>query len=97
MHTVFVPFMIMHWVANNNTCVLTTTEKYLRGGINTTKDEDCYTCQLINPIFDVTKNYNQFSNWIYIITIGLWLFSSYKLYNKFKTGQIKNIRDLYQI
>lgn len=87
--------MILHWVSNNNTCVLTTTEKYLRGGKN--DEKDCYTCQLINPIFDVTRNYDRFSKLIYILTIGLWSISTFKLYRKFSLGEIKNLHDLYRI
>jgi hypothetical protein len=96
LHSIFVPFMILHWVMNNNTCVLTVTEKYIRG-VQLDDEKDCYTCQLINPVFDVTKNYNKFSNLIYILTIGLWSISSYKLYNKIQSGSIKSIRDLYII
>lgn len=30
MHSIFIPFMILHWVTNNDTCVLTTIEKTAR-------------------------------------------------------------------
>ena len=30
MHTIIIPFIIMHWYLNNNTCSLTVAEQYLR-------------------------------------------------------------------
>lgn len=97
MHSVFVPFMILHWIMNNNTCVLTVAEKYIRDVQTPDEEKDCYTCQLINPVFDVTKNYSRFSKLIYILTIGLWSISTWKLYNKIHSGSISNLRDLYII
>lgn len=97
LHSVFVPFMILHWVTNNNTCVLTTVERQLRSNEKKLKDEDCFTCQLIEPIFDFKKNYSAFSTSIYILTIALWSVSSCKLYRKYKTGEITKLKDLFII
>jgi hypothetical protein len=94
-HSIFVPFMLLHWATNNNTCILTTTEKYFRG--KTQDDKDCITCQLINPIFDVTKNYDKFSKFLYVFVISLWSIGTYRLYGKFQSGSIKNFNDLYRI
>jgi hypothetical protein len=97
LHSVFVPFLILHWVTNNNTCVLTTTEKFFRGVKTKEEEAECFTCKLINPMFDFTKDYKKFSRMTYIVTIGLWLLSTSKLTYKIKTGSIKNIRDLTRI
>lgn len=97
LHTIFVPFLILHWVTNNNTCVLTTTEKFFRD-VKTKEDEkECFTCRLINPMFDFTKDYEKFSRITYIITISLWILSTSKLTYKIKTGSIKNFHDLMRL
>lgn len=97
LHGVFIPFMILHWVTNNNTCVLTTAEKYVRRTKTKQDENDCFTCRLINPIFDFRKKHVQFSEFIYIITISMWLVSILKLSLKWKSGEIKNLFDLFQI
>lgn len=97
LHCVFVPFLILHWVTNNNTCVLTTLEKYMRNVKTKDDEKDCFTCRLINPLFDFRKNYDQFSKFIYIITISMWLICMIKLLLKYKSGKIKKLRDLFQI
>lgn len=99
MHSIFIPFMILHWVTNNNTCVLTLAERNIRKVISKekVKDDDCFTCQLIEPIFDFTKNYETFSKITYILTILLWSISTGKLYSKYKNHEISKIKDLFVI
>lgn len=97
LHTIFVPFLILHWVTNNNTCVLTTAEKYFRN-VETKEDEDdCYTCKLINPMFDFKKNHVDSSTVIYIVTICLWLISSIRLFLKYKSGEISKLSEFFVI
>jgi len=96
-HTIFVPFLILHWATNNNTCVLTTTEKFFRDVKTKEDEEECFTCQLISPMFDFKKNYEKFSKFIYISTITLWLISFLKLIIKYKNGEIQNIQQLFTI
>src|SRR4029079_19804711 len=71
LHFIFVPFMILHWILNDNTCVLTIIERNLRKkmyGEEQYDDEDCFTCRLIELVYDFKKNYETFSKFIYIIT-----------------------------
>lgn len=97
-HFIFIPFLILHWVCNDNTCVLTIVERKLRKEIyNDTDDEDCITCKLIEPVYDFRKNYEKFSTLIYCLTIGLWLISFGKLYHKYNNGTISGFRDLFII
>lgn len=90
--------MMVHWILNNNTCFLTLLEKFIRNknGISI-NNEDCFTCRLIEPVYDFKKNYNKLSNIIYLGTTSLWILSFFKLYNKYKSGEIKNIYDFYKI
>jgi Protein of Unknown function (DUF2784) len=95
-HSIFIPFMIIHWICNDNTCVLTIVERKLRKEIyGTNNDDDCITCKLIEPVYDFRKNYQGFTILIYAITISLWMMSSGKLYCKYHDGEIKAIRDLF--
>ena len=97
LHAIVVPFMIAHWIINDNTCVLTIIEKKIRKDMYGTEPEpnDCFTCRLIEPVYDFNKNYDTASTLIYIITIALWLLSVYKLYSKYRNGSIRSFMDLF--
>lgn len=95
LHGIIVPFIILHWVLNNNTCCLTITEKYIRekNAGTIVNENDCFTYKLIAPIYDFNKNYEAFSSFIYISTISLWLVSIYNLSYKYCSGEINSIND----
>lgn len=99
LHAIVIPFIILHWMLNNNTCCLTVAEKYIRekNTGTTVKEADCFTYQLVAPIYDFNKDHQAFSTFIYILTISLWSVSVYNLSNKFCTGQIKSVNDLCSI
>jgi hypothetical protein len=98
MHAIIVPFIMLHWYLNNNACSLTIAEKEIRkrmnGGNKNVDDDECYTYKFIAPIYDFNKNHEEYSNFIYILTSGLWIISLYKLYTKFSDGSIKSFADL---
>lgn len=98
-HSIVVPFIILHWILNNNTCCLTVAEKYIRekNTGTTIKSEDCFTYQLVAPIYDFNKDHQAFSTFIYLLTISLWFVSIYNLSNKICTKQIKSMADLCAI
>ena len=97
LHSIILPFIMVHWYLQDNTCSLTLLEKAIRYKINGDKsisDEDCFTCRIIHPVYDVTKNYKEFNMFLYCITIALWLASSLQLAYKYSNGNIRNIYDL---
>jgi len=99
MHLIIVPFILLHWVLNNNTCSLTVAEKFIRdttAGDNMDK-EDCFTYKFIAPIYDFNKNNNNYSSFTYILTIGLWLITVYNLLRKYKNGEINSFADISKI
>ena len=97
LHAICVPFIILHWILNNNTCILTIIETKIKEQMYGKVDEnECFTCRLINPIYDVTQNYAEFSDIIYIISITLWIITVVKLYCKFSNGEIKSLYDLFK-
>jgi hypothetical protein len=99
MHLIIVPFILLHWVLNNNTCSLTVAEKFIRE--RTTGDdidkEDCFTYKFIAPIYDFNKNNKDFSSFTYILTIGLWLITVYNLLRKYESGEINSFADISKI
>jgi hypothetical protein len=97
LHAIIVPFIMFHWILNDNTCILTIIEKHLRKQIygETAKAEDCFTCRLIEPIYDFANNYDTLSKIIYVVTFSLWLFGVYRLYSKYQSGEIKSFYELF--
>lgn len=96
LHAIIVPFIIIHWLLNDNTCALTVAERNLKKLVYGTVDEDeCFTCKLIEPVYDFKKNNVKSSKIIYIVTISLWLVSLSVLWYKYKTGSIGNCLDLF--
>jgi len=97
LHSVVIPFMMAHWYMNDNNCALTLMEKKLRKVINNGQEPDpadCFTYNLIAPVYDFKKNYAEFSILIYGITIGLWFYSMYRLYDNWKNGKLQRLEHL---
>lgn len=99
LHSILVPFMMVHWILNDNTCILSTIEKKVRIKMygNNADINECFTCKLIDPIYDFRANNNDYSTFIYFITILLWFMSMGKLYYKYCVGDINRFMDLFMI
>lgn len=98
-HVIVVPFIMLHWILNNNTCCLTIAEKYIREKTSSSKinQEDCFTYQLVAPIYDFSKNHEAFSIFIYILTTCVWIISVCGLAKKISDGNITKLSDFTQI
>lgn len=94
LHVIIIPFIILHWIVNDNTCFLTVVEKKLRKEVNGSEG-DCITCKLIEPVYDFKKNFQTFSMIIYSIAITLWLISVGRLYYRYHKGIITSFSDLF--
>lgn len=99
MHILIVPFIMLHWCLNDNTCALTTLEKKMREKMYGTKNahKECFSCKIIEPIYDFKQNYKERANFIYLITTILWLISVGKIYRKIKTKEVTKFMDLMKI
>jgi hypothetical protein len=100
LHSIFIPFLLVHWVFNDNTCAITTVEKIIKKSIKKEKydkEKDCLTCKLINPVFDFRKNNMSRTTFIYTITIVLWLITIISLKMKINRGEIAGWMDLFYI
>lgn len=94
---IFIPFIILHWLSNNDTCVLTLLEKKLRNANTKEKEQECFTQKIISPVFTFTNDYKKYSLLSYSILIFLWTLVFSKLLFKYTSGYINNIYDLLEI
>lgn len=74
LYSVFIPFLYLHWLTNNNVCALTTLERMIKGN-----NKQCFTCDIINPIFNFHMDYDEYSRYTYLITGFLWIIVILKL------------------
>lgn len=75
LHIVFCFSLLVHWWNNNNVCSLSVLESQLRG-LDYTQS---FTHKFIGPVYDVSKT--EWANVTSYATIGLMIFSIYRLYN----------------
>jgi len=99
LHAILVPFILLHWWMNNNTCSLTVAEKFIRQRAygETANENDCFSYKFIAPIYDFNKNHESYSTFTYMLALSLWAVSMYNLSWKYKTGEIKNMNDFLQL
>ena len=99
LHAIVTPFIMIHWSLNDNSCALTTFEKKLRTKINGIENatKQCFSCKIIEPIYDFKNNYKERATFIYICTTILWLISVLKLYRKYKNKEITKFVDLMKM
>jgi len=96
MHSIIVPFIMFHWVTNNDMCALTLMEKEIRKRLNKDSNgDDCFTCKIIEPVYNFKNTNNGKEKFIYGSTIFLWIVSISKLYMKYKNKQINTFHDLF--
>lgn len=99
LHIIVVPFIIFHWVLNNNLCCLTIMEAYIKEkttGVKTSLDE-CFVYQIVAPIYDFNKDHEMFAGFIYGLTWSLWGVSVLTLGSKFCSGEINSWETLAQV
>lgn len=94
MHAIIIPFLMMHWIFNNNTCALTIIEKLIRRKIYGKDNEGkCITSRLIEPIYDFKNNNKEHSKVIYTIVIIVWIISISRLLYNYKYSGINSFID----
>lgn len=98
-HALIIPNVLLHWFLNNNVCSLTVLEKKIREKTSNKKEneEDCFTCKLIYPIYDFKKNYNEFSNLSYLVSIILFLISSNKIYHMYQNSDSESFLEFFLV
>jgi uncharacterized protein DUF2784 len=96
LHAITVPFMMAHWYMNDNNCALTLMEKKIRHAVNGEEPDpnDCFTYNLIAPVYDFKKNNHSYSVFIYLITICLWSYTLYRLYDNWQNGKLQRLEHI---
>ena len=88
-----VPFIELHWLANNNTCCLTEIEKKIRG----IDDEESFINRILSPIYTFPNNNQTYSDISYIAINILIAIAISKMINKIQTGEVSCFCDLYYV
>jgi hypothetical protein len=107
-YVLLIPFIVFHWVMNNDTCSLTVAELYFKGNYNniieifeelnakTKNVQDLFSYKFISPIYNFNNNYQNFSSFTYLLIFVLWGICAFKLWKKYKNKEIVNILDLFK-
>lgn len=87
---------MLHWYTNDNNCALTMMEKKIRKNIYGIEPDpnECFTYNLIAPIYDFKKNNADMSTIIYLVTFALWIYALVRLYLNYRYGKFTKFEDL---
>jgi hypothetical protein len=98
LHIITVPFIMFHWILNNNTCALTLVEHYITEKITgkPVDPRESFMSNLINPVYDFANNHKDLDIMLYIVVSILFLISGMKLIKKKLDGEIKTFTDLFR-
>jgi hypothetical protein len=102
-HAILIPFLMLHWITQDNSCVLTLVERYVRykingGKVDEDEEENCFTCKLIEPIYSVNQGKRaEWSMFLYTASILLWLVSAGKLICGWRTGRITSVEEFFLV
>lgn len=97
LHSFVIPFIMMHWYLNNDTCAITVMEKAIREQLsNGTKvsDQECFSHKIIGPVYNFVNEHVDYSNWTWMMTTILWLITMYKMYGKYQSGSLQQILNI---
>ena len=99
LHVITVPFIMFHWILNNNTCALTIAEHFITEKITGKKVDprESFMSNLINPVYDFADNHRDLDILLYIVVSILFLISALRLIKKKLDGEIKTLTDLFRI
>jgi hypothetical protein len=98
LHIITVPFIMFHWILNNNTCALTLAEHYITEKLTgkPVDPRESFMSNLIKPVYDFANNHKDLDIMLYIVVSILFLISAMKLIKKKLDGEIKTITDLFR-
>ncbi len=97
-HSVIVPFIMLHWLLNNDTCALTLMEKYFRiqmNGGEYVDVKDCISYKLIGPVYNFMNDHVDYSKWTWVMTSTLWFITLYKLRSKYINDEFEEFKNFF--
>lgn len=80
-HFITIPFLLMHWLTNNDTCALSLMESKLRGMDET----QTFMGRLVKPVYNIQ------SRDFYIACVILFMITTYRLYYQYQFRELKFI------
>ena len=88
-YIVFVPFVFLHWIFNNDDCALTVIENYFRGqNIFSKNINSNFMYNLVSPVFNLPILMNR--KFLYIILFILYIIKICNLCNNIKNNRYDN-------
>jgi hypothetical protein len=99
LHAIVIPFIVLHWIFNNNTCALTVMEHYIAEKLTGKKvDKNSgFMAHLINPVYDFAGNNKDLNLYIYLVVAILFVGSAGKLIFRRVTGKITSFKDIIEV
>ena len=83
------PFILLHWVTNNDVCALTEVEKILRGG--KCESKDTFFGSLVAPVYNFDKHPYVSAMLLRSVLIVLWFIAFYNVKQKRDNDPIDEI------
>lgn len=98
LYAIFVPFVVIHWLCNDRTCVLCIGEQMFRSKVLGDDDpENCISCHLIHPVYEFKEKYKKHGDMIYGIVIFLWITTLVNLGMRYKKGNIDGFCSMFHV
>lgn len=95
LHSITIPFIVLHWIVNQTTCAITLTERLMRRKLfGNDSADDCISCKIIQPVYDFKMNNSSNIKLIYLIAGILWTISMSRLFYSYKYNNL-TIRELF--
>ena len=94
LHCIAMPFLMLHWVMNNDACAIVIMEKILREKLGLSTDPKyCISARLVEPMYNIVNDYPEYSRFAYTIAITATMFSGMQLYRRYNEGYMPTWRD----
>lgn len=77
MHAIISPFLMLHWILNNDGCALTVMEKHLR---NLDHDHESFIHSIVSPIYKIDDA--TLRPLVFSLTLGLWFVTLHKVISR---------------
>ena len=94
LYLIVIPFIMLHWLVNNDTCAITIMEKVIRsqmkGGAHV-NDQECISYKIIGPVYNFMNDYVDYSTWVWSVTLILWCITLYKLFIYYKSDKLNTL------
>jgi hypothetical protein len=99
LHAIIVPFIVSHWVTDNDDCALTIMEQKIRQGVSGGEEvnkKDCLMYGVVGPVYNLRNTFTDQSAILYMIATTLWILGLFKLIGRYQSGQIRSYMDLFR-